>query len=180
MKNYIDSSAFLFFLLGLLFTTSVFAETRYVSDQLEVTLRRGPTLSHAILRMLKSGTPVEVLEVDKESGRIQVKTNNGQEGWILTRYLSAEPTARVQLEQLLKSMNQKEDANISVVEQLKTIRNEHETAKRLITQLESENKKLTEQLSSLKTTAANVSTLKRKQKFRQTGRYGRAIEHFAK
>lgn len=164
MKNYIDSSAFLFFLLGLLFTTSVFAETRYVSDQLEVTLRRGPTLSHAILRMLKSGTPVEVLEVDKESGHTRVKTNNGQEGWILTRYLSAEPTARVQLEQLLKSMNQKEDANISVVEQLKTIRNEHETAKRLITQLESENKKLTEQLSSLKTTAANVLNIEAENK----------------
>ncbi|MEK7779239.1 MAG: TIGR04211 family SH3 domain-containing protein [Pseudomonadota bacterium] len=164
MKNYIDSSAFLFFLLGLLLTTSVFAETRYVSDQLEVTLRRGPTLSHAILRMLKSGTPVEVLEVDKESGHTRVKTNNGQEGWILTRYLSAEPTARVQLEQLLKSMNQKEDANISVVEQLKTIRNEHETAKRLITQLESENKKLTEQLSSLKATATNVLNIEAENK----------------
>mgnify|MGYP001182369411 FL=1 len=164
MKNYIDSSAFLFFLLGLLLTTSVFAETRYVSDQLEVTLRRGPTLSHAILRMLKSGTPVEVLEVDKESGHTRVKMSNGQEGWILTRYLSAEPTARVQLEQLLKSMNQKEDANVSVVEQLKTIRNEHETAKRLITQLESENKKLTEQLSSLKTTAANVLNIEAENK----------------
>jgi SH3 domain protein len=164
MKNYIDSRAFLFFLLGLLLTTSVFAETRYVSDQLEVTLRRGPTLSHAILRMLKSGTPVEVLEVDKESGHTRVKMSNGQEGWILTRYLSAEPTARVQLEQLLKSMNQKEDANVSVVEQLKTIRNEHETAKRLITQLESENKKLTEQLSSLKTTAANVLNIEAENK----------------
>ncbi|GKS68028.1 SH3 domain protein [Nitrosomonas sp. PY1] len=156
MKNCIDSSAFLFFLLGFLFTTSISAETRYVSDQLEVTLRRGPTLSHAILRMLKSGTPVEVLEVDKESGHTRVKTNNGQEGWILTRYLSAEPTARVQLEQLLKSMNQKEDANVSVIEQLKTIRNEHENAKQLISQLESENKKLTEQLSSLKAASANV------------------------
>lgn len=156
MKIYTDCGVFLFFLLGLLFSTSVFAETRYVSDQLEVTLRRGPTLSHAILRMLKSGTSVEVLEVDKESGHTRVKISNGQEGWILTRYLSAEPTARVQLEQLLKSMNQKEDANVSVVEQLKTIRNEHETAKQIIMQLESENKKLTEQLSSLKTTAANV------------------------
>lgn len=164
MKNYIDRSAFLFFLLGLLFTTSVFAETRYVSDQLEVTLRRGPTLSHAILRMLKSGTPVEVLEVDKESGHTRVKAGNGQEGWILTRYLSVEPTARVQLEQLLKSMNQKEDANVSVVEQLKTIRNEHEAAKRLITQLESENRKLTEQLSSLKATAANVLNIEAENK----------------
>ena len=35
------------------YPTFVSAETRYVSDQLETTLRRGPTLGHAILRMLK-------------------------------------------------------------------------------------------------------------------------------
>ena len=51
-----------------------------------------------------------------------------------------------------------------MVEQLKTIRNEHETAKQLITQLESENKKLTEQLSSLKTTAANVLNIEAENK----------------
>ena len=74
----------------------------------------------------------------------------------MTRYLTAEPPARTQLESLLKSMNQIENINVPVAEQLKTIKTEHENAKRLITQLESENKKLTEKLSSLKATAANV------------------------
>jgi len=106
--------------------------------------------------MLKSGVAVDVLEVDKESGHSRVKISGGQEGWILTRYLTAEPPARTQLESLLKSMNQIENINVPVAEQLKTIKTEHENAKRLITQLESENKKLTEKLSSLKATAANV------------------------
>lgn len=156
MKKYMHRSLALLFLFGIFLTTSTFAETRYVSDQLETTFRRGPTLSHAILKMLKSGVAVDVLENDKESGHSRVKLSGGQEGWILTRYLTSEPPARTQLESLMKSMNQSDNAHIPVAEQLKTIRTEHENAKRLITQLESENKKLTEKLSSLKATAANV------------------------
>lgn len=156
MKKYMYRRLVFVFLLSLFLTTPTLAETRYVSDQLETTFRRGPTLSHAILKMLKSGVAVDVLEVDKESGHSRVKISGGQEGWILTRYLTAEPPARTQLEGLLKSMNQIENINVPVAEQLKTIKTEHENAKRLITQLESENKKLTEKLSSLKATAANV------------------------
>ena len=139
MKKYMYRRLVFVFLLSLFLTTPTLAETRYVSDQLETTFRRGPTLSHAILKMLKSGVAVDVLEVDKESGHSRVKISGGQEGWILTRYLTAEPPARTQLESLLKSMNQIENINVPVAEQL-----------------ESENKKLTEKLSSLKATAANV------------------------
>lgn len=146
----------LFFISGFLLTSSIYAETRYVSDQLETTFRRGPTLSHAILKMLKSGAAVDVLENDKESGHSRVRLSGGQEGWILTRYLTSEPPARTQLEGLLKSMNQGDNSHIPVTEQLKIIRTDHENARRLITQLESENKKLTERLSSLKATAENV------------------------
>ncbi len=39
---------------------------QYVSDQLEITLRSGPGTNFAIRRMLKSGTPVQVLEDNGE------------------------------------------------------------------------------------------------------------------
>jgi SH3 domain protein len=134
----------------------VAAETRYVSDQLEVTLRRGPTLSHAVVRMLKSGAAVEVLEVDAASGHTRVKTNGGVEGWILSRYLSAEPTARMQLEKMTKDMNRTDNPEHSVLAQLKTIKTEYESANKRVIQLEGQNKKLEEQLASVKQTAANV------------------------
>lgn len=113
----------------------VSAQTQYVSDQLEVTLRRGPTLSHAVLRMLKTGTAVEVLEVDAASGHTRVKTQSGVEGWILSRYLISEPTARMQLEKLLKDSNHAVGNDQSVVAQLKTIHNEYDTANKRIAQL---------------------------------------------
>ena len=63
------------------------AETRYVSDTLEITMRSGKGTNFGITRMLRSGTPVEVLEVDKKSGYTQVRTKSGKEGWVLSRFL---------------------------------------------------------------------------------------------
>lgn len=150
------------------YSALVSAETRYVSDQLEVTLRRGPTLSHAVLKMLKSGTALEVLENDAETGHTRVKINNGMEGWVLSRYLSTEPTARMQLEKMVKEMNRTENSENSVLAQLKTIRTEYGNANQRIAQLEIEKKRLEEELASIKHAAANVMSIdKENKKFRQ-------------
>jgi SH3 domain protein len=73
------------------------AQTLYVSDRLEITLRTGTTTQHSIVRMLPSGTPVTVLEVDSAAGYTRVRTREGAEGWVLTRYLMDRPAAREQL-----------------------------------------------------------------------------------
>ena len=73
------------------------AETRYVSDQLEIPMRTGKSTQHRILRMLPSGTPLEVLELDKENGWTRVRTPDGKEGWVLTRLLMDIPAARDRL-----------------------------------------------------------------------------------
>lgn len=168
MKTYKHITLLVLLIYCALYPILVAAETRYVSDQLEVTLRRGPTLSHAVLRMLKSGTALEVLENDAESGHTRVKTQGGVEGWVLSRYLSVEPTARMQLEKMIKEFNHVDNADSSVLAQLKTIKSEYESAHRRVAQLESENKQLEEQLASIKHTAANVLSIdKENKKFRQ-------------
>ncbi len=73
------------------------AQTRYVSDRLEVTLRTGTSTQHTIVRMLPSGARVEVLEVDAGNGYSRVRTVEGVEGWLLSRYLMDQPAARDQL-----------------------------------------------------------------------------------
>ena len=84
-------------LLGLL-ASAAQAQTRYVSDRLEITLRSGTSTQHSIIRMLPSGTRLEVLQTDAASGYSQVRTSEGTEGWVLTRYLMERPAAREQLE----------------------------------------------------------------------------------
>lgn len=76
--------------------TSAAQTTRYVSDELEITMRNGQGLEFGIRKMLKSGTELTVLETDP-SGYSRVRTSDGVDGWVLSRYLSNSPSARDQL-----------------------------------------------------------------------------------
>jgi len=80
-----------------LLATAADAQTRYVSDRLEVTLRTGTSTQHSIIRMLPSGARVEVLETEAGSGYSRIRATDGTEGWVLTRYLMDRPAARDQL-----------------------------------------------------------------------------------
>jgi SH3 domain protein len=74
------------------------AQTRYVSDRTIVELRRGPSTEYLIVRNLEAGERVEVLEQNEAEGYSRVKVaDQGTEGWILTRFLTAEPIARERL-----------------------------------------------------------------------------------
>src|SRR5687768_18582252 len=84
--------------LAAFFCASAPAATMYVSDQLTVPLRRGPSNTHRILHKgLPSGTALEVLGEDAAAGFTQVRMANGTEGWVPTQYLSQQPIARQQL-----------------------------------------------------------------------------------
>lgn len=156
MKKYKYAALLIWFIFCIPYSVSVSAETRYVSDQLEITLRRGPTLSHAILRMLKSGTALEVLEHDAENGHTRVKTSSGVEGWVLSRYLSAEPDAKSQLERIAKQIAIATSSDGSVRAQLNAIKDEYESTKKRLQTIVGENKRLEAQLESIKKASENA------------------------
>ncbi|MEZ4483529.1 MAG: TIGR04211 family SH3 domain-containing protein [Syntrophotaleaceae bacterium] len=62
------------------------AETRYVSDQIAITLRRGPGTEYKILKSLPTGTAVEFLE--EEEKYLKVRTRDGSEGYVLKQYIT--------------------------------------------------------------------------------------------
>ena len=143
--------------LGLVQTAG--AETVWVSDQFEVMLRTGPSTSNAIERMLPSGTALEVLERDDDAGYARVRTAAGTEGWVLTRYLMNEPSAREQLTQLTKRLTNANAQGSSLTSQLGAIRGEYDSAKQQIATLEKDKKKLEDELAEIKRTAANVLSI---------------------
>jgi SH3 domain protein len=82
----------------LLLAASGQTQTRYVSDRTNLELRRGPSTEHLIVRWLEPGKEVHVLEQDQQSGWSRVRVvDQGNEGWILTRFLMDEPSARDRL-----------------------------------------------------------------------------------
>ena len=135
------------------------ADPAWVSDQFEITLRSGPSTGNAIQLMLNSGTQVEVLERDRETGYSHVRTAGGTEGYVLTRYLMSEPSAREQLATLTGQLTDAASRGTSLNSQLQAIRAEQDAAKRQIATLEQEKGDLEEELGEIKRTAANVLSI---------------------
>ena len=111
--------------------------------------------------MLGSGTEVEVLERDQELGYARVRTQAGTEGWILTRYLMSEPSAREQLERLTSQLTNATERGSSMTAQLAAINREVDSAKRRIQELEGDKSDLEQQLAEIQRTAADVLAINR-------------------
>lgn len=74
--------------------TATYGETRYVTDVFEIMVRTGPDLNHKIVAMPKSGTPVEILEVQEEEGNqtwVKGRLPSEKEGWMLGQFLVPGP-----------------------------------------------------------------------------------------
>jgi len=91
------TGALLLVLLTGIASPSLAQTSAYVTDDVEVTLRTGTSTRHGIVRMLSTGIEVTVLESDKESGYSRVRTGNGAEGWVLTRYLVDQPPPKTRI-----------------------------------------------------------------------------------
>ena len=85
-------------------SSSSFAQDAYVTDKFTVAVRSGEAADYRILRMLRTGTKVEVISQNRETGYSKIRFNNGKEGFVLTRQLLDEPTARNRLADLEKEM----------------------------------------------------------------------------
>lgn len=148
--------------LCLLATTIALAESAWVSDRFEITLRSGPSTSNAIQLMIGSGSELDVLERDDENGYTRVRTQGGTEGWVLSRYLMDEPSAREQLQTLSGQLTNATSRGSSLNSQLEGIRGEYDSASRRIQELEADNSRLGEELADIQRTAADVLAINNK------------------
>ncbi len=130
----------LFLLLPL---CTVAEPVRYVTDTLTVPLRTGTTTEHKILKMLPSGTEVEVLEADSENTRVRVQ---GAEGWILTRFLEDVPAARDRLAQEEQKMATLQEENNRLQSAMKEITDQHAKTDRIIQKLRDDNQRIQAEL----------------------------------
>jgi len=132
------------------------AQAAWVTDQFEITLRTGPSTSNAIRVSLASGTRLEVLENDADSGYSRVRTGGGTEGWVLTRYLMNEPSAREQLAELRQRLSSATDEGSTLAVQLNEVQGEFREAEQTNASLEREKQVLENELEEIRRTAANV------------------------
>ncbi len=123
-------------------------DIQYVSDQLVITLRTGQGSTYQIIRTLPSGTKLDVLEMT-DTGYARVRTENGDEGWIRSQYLSPEPIARLKLQAAEKNLGKLKTENTRLQEETKKLRKQRH-------ELKSKNKDL---LARVKTAESQLSRL---------------------
>ena len=141
-------------LLGITLTAQ--AETRFVSDELEIDMRSGTSNQHRILRMLPSGTALEILEDDKASGYSHVRTPSGAEGWILSRYLKATAPASQRLAETEKKLAELELQSRQRMAKLSESDKEFINVTEELTRVKDENLKLAKQLADIQRTASSA------------------------
>lgn len=125
------------------------AKTGYVTDSIPIPLRSGESERARIVRMLPNGMQLTLLGDNTENGYTYVKSANGSEGYILTRYIMHEPIARAKLEAITKKLEELQEQN----KELKVAQTES-------TKVGKERDKLSAELSELQQTAANAIQLK--------------------
>ncbi len=156
LNTLLNKTPLLAALLLVMLAHTVAAQTRYVSDEFEITLRTGPSTANQIIRMLPSGTQLEMLEQDAESGYTRVRTVGGTEGWVISRYLMSEPAARDQLAAMRQRLETIRNQSGDLGAQLDDLTRAKQEAEARIRTLEAENKQLDAELAEIKRTASNV------------------------
>ncbi len=133
---------------------SVLAETRYVTDQLSIMVRRGQGTEFAILAQVKSGTALEVLETAK--GYVKVRTPKGTEGWVIERYLLDRPVARDRLQSLQGELAQAQTSHTQLEAQIAALRESEAALLAERDALLSQSAELSAELADIRAAAASA------------------------
>jgi len=144
--------------LALFIPLTGMAASRYVSDDLVITLRTGQGNQYQIIKTLNSGTKLEVLE-QTETGYTQVRLADGTEGWVRTQYLSDTPPASVVLPKTQEKLAQLQAKLASVQQDYNELRKQKAGLESDYNKLQTSHKTTSDELDKLSKIAAHPKQL---------------------
>jgi SH3 domain protein len=130
------------------------AKTGYISDQLKITMRSGESTSHKVIKMLPSGTPVDIISDNDQTGYSKIRLPNGTTGYVLSRMILSERPARerlVEAEQQLEMLRQEPDKLSS---QLAKLQEDYQSLQQQYETLSREKEQLSREIEILRQAAA--------------------------
>ena len=143
-------------LLLILCSAAVAANTAYVTDELEITLRTGESTGHRIVRMLPTGEKLTVLGTNPDSGYTKVRTSTGAVGYVLSRQLVDTPVARDRLAAAEAEVNALKAAPGELSSRLAKLREEHSQLQKAHAELNQAKQTVDQEFAALKRTANNA------------------------
>ncbi len=134
-----------------LMANGALAQTMFVDDTLYVPVRAGEGSQYRIVHQgLRSGTPVEVIEQNPDSGYSFVRFGDDEEGYIPTRFLSEERIAAQRLAETSQELNQTQQTLVDVRSELENREEELREVRQRETQLESELEEVSGELAHVR------------------------------
>jgi SH3 domain protein len=144
------------------FTGISHAESMYVTDLIKLTLRSGPSTEYKILDVVESGQQVEILQPGEDWSLVRMA--DGKEGYVLTRYLTPDPTHNVLLEQLQEKHKVLTQQAAALLEENTKLKEENKNLKSTLDSTQQASQKLDKDYKELKAGSAEFLTLKAKYK----------------
>jgi SH3 domain protein len=141
------------------YKTQAQAETIYVGDDLNLSLRSSPSTHGKVLKSLSTGTPLTLIDKSGKSGFIHVRLTDGTEGYIKLRYTKKQPPVIDPKDSAAQALAKLQSDNIVLKTELSAIKDltpGSAMEKSIIT----ERDLLARELSELKKTAASSIQLK--------------------
>ena len=136
--------------------SSAHAEDRWVTDEFEIMMRSGKGSKQRILRQLKSGTRLEALKVDAESGYTKIRVSSGDEGWVLTRYLRASPTAKLRLPAIEQQLKRSDSQRTELKKDIAGLKKERQSLQGEVSELQASNRSLQDQVDRITKLSSNT------------------------
>jgi SH3 domain protein len=135
------------------------AETVYVTDNLNLSLRSGESNTSKVIQLVSTGTPLTVIEVNKETGFSHVRLDDGTEGYMPTRNTMKDKPCRFYLDAADKSMEALNTENATLKAELAKAKEAIIPGSTLEKTLAAEKDQLTQELNELKKTSAGAIEL---------------------
>jgi len=146
-------------LLLIALSPSLVAETRYISDQFRVPLRKSPCSRCAILHQgLKSG--LKLTYIESADGWSHIRTPGGMEGWIENQYIVNQPVARDRIARYKKQNEALNSSNATLQAQAKALKADNKQLGGRLNTVSDDNEAVSRELADIKVVSANALNLK--------------------
>jgi SH3 domain protein len=149
-------------ILGLLVLYPAVAEKRYVKDVLTINLRSGPGDEYKVIKGLKSGSHLQLIEESEDGNYSRITTDKGLEGWALTRYLVNEPVAFEKLILTQRELAKAKSDLTDVKNKYTSTKKELSDANRSASGLSKDKSTQAKELAYIKKVSANAINLDKK------------------
>lgn len=130
---------------------------RYITDSFEVPMRSGASHKHRIMRMVKSGSKVKLLEVNEE-GWAKV-SYAGTEGWMPAMVLENQPIARDRLDAQMAKTTAVEAKLNDLKQEMSTLQIRYDETSNELKTVKQEKFEITQELNRLKEVSSSAIEL---------------------